>query len=68
MRRYAILMLITLSQFLEKFSRIVHGWIDSLYNETLCVWCFTPMEDEICFNSKNICISCCINAGDPCGH
>lgn len=35
---------------------------------TICIWCDQPMGDEICFNSKDICIDCCIKAGDPCQH
>lgn len=26
------------------------------------------MYSEACFNSKNMCIDCCVAAGDPCGH
>lgn len=33
-----------------------------------CVWCGIPVGDEACFNGKDICIDCCIEAGDPCGH
>lgn len=38
---------------------------------TRCAWCSVGpevMEHETCFNAKDICIDCCMDAGDPCGH
>lgn len=39
----------------------------------VCVWhpADQPpadMSTEACFNGKNICVDCCVAAGDPCGH
>lgn len=33
-----------------------------------CVWCDIPVGYEVCFNGKDICIDCCVEAGNPCGH
>lgn len=44
------------------------AWAESSGQVALCAWCNTDMVDEVCFNSKDICIDCCVKAGDPCGH
>lgn len=36
--------------------------------DDICVWCNKPWGDERCYNGKDICVDCCVAAGDPCGH
>lgn len=61
-------LLVKIDQFINKVDHFLDMKAESLYDDDICNWCTAPMEDEICFNGKNICIPCCINAGNLCDH
>lgn len=49
----------------ETFNRIDGKWCVDCKP---CVWCCQPLGDETCPNGGDICVDCCVKAGDPCGH
>lgn len=44
------------------------AWAEKSQQVVLCADCNEDMEYEVCFNSKDICVDCCVKAGDLCGH